>query len=212
MTRITVNQPFTGKQQFSKPDNPFHLSMTPKPLMFCILAFYLLCLTWSCKKDLTAGSDMNLMDNHRNVIDGFLNKDEDLLPKTVEELKLARAASARYQNIGNAVADGYVDIQVVLPNMGFHYMKAAYLDNQFQIDKPEILVYNKKDNGQIELVAVEYAVPIPLMPNQAPEGFTGNSDVWSYNTGFNLWLLHAWVWKNNPDGVFHATNPLVHVD
>jgi hypothetical protein len=45
----------------------------------------------------------------------------------------------------------------------------------------------------------------------APEGFTGSSDEWDHNTDFGLWLLHAWVWKNNPDGVFNPTNPRVQV-
>jgi hypothetical protein len=71
-------------------------------------------------------------------------------------------------------------------------------------------VYNRKSNGHFELVAVEYAVPIELSPNHAPAGFTGSADVWDRNEGFGLWLLHAWVWHFNPDGVFNPTNPLVH--
>lgn len=182
-----------------------------RQFLLALFALSAIALTGSCKKDMSPGSDMDAMNNHRMVIDGFLNANETLLPKTVEELKLARAASARYQNINNAKADGYTDINVVIPNMGYHFMKTEYVDNHFEIEKPEILVYNKKDNGQIELVAVEYAVPIPLSPNQAPEGFTGQADEWTYSTAFNLWLLHAWVWENNPDGVFNPTNPLVHL-
>jgi len=72
-------------------------------------------------------------------------------------------------------------------------------------------VYNKNEDGSFQLVAAEYAVPIDISPNKPPEGFTGTGDVWDRNTGFGLWLLHAWVWKNNPDGVFNPTNPLVHL-
>ena len=129
---------------------------------------------------------------------------------TAWELQQARAATARYQHLKNAEKDGYEDINVIMPFMGYHYRKLANVDDKFDIRNPEILVYNHDKNGNMELVAVEYAIPIPLSVN-APEGFTGTDDEWNYNTGFGLWLLHAWVWKYNPDGVFNATNPDVHV-
>ena len=128
---------------------------------------------------------------------------------TFLELLKARAATAKYRQFSTAVEDGYADINVVVPNMGYHYMKSTIVDATFEISKPEILVYNKRLNGSFQLVAVEYAVPISVTPNTAPKGFTGSADVWERNTGFGLWLLHAWIWKFNPDGVFHNTNPLV---
>lgn len=129
---------------------------------------------------------------------------------TAWELQQARAATARYQHLKNAEKDGYEDIETVMPNMGYHFMKKTIVDDKFDIRNPEILVYNHDENGNMELVAVEYAIPIPLSLN-APEGFTGTGDEWNYNTTFGLWLLHAWVWKYNPDGVFNPTNPDVHV-
>lgn len=130
--------------------------------------------------------------------------------KTLWELLQARIATAKYRNINRAIEDGYADIDVVVPNMGHHYMKTSIVDATFDARKPEILVYNKKEDGSFQLVAVEYAVPIDLSPDKAPKGFTGNGDVWDRNTGFGLWLLHAWVWYYNPDGIFNPTNPLVH--
>jgi hypothetical protein len=127
------------------------------------------------------------------------------------ELLEARAATAKYRDFDKAVADSFVDINVVVPNMGYHFMKSSIVDAKFEIRKPEILVYNKKLNGKFELVAVEYAVPISATPDKAPEGFTGSADVWERNTVFGLWLQHAWIWKFNPAGVFHDTNPRVTV-
>ena len=124
------------------------------------------------------------------------------------ELQQARAASARYRKMENAIKDGYIDIDVILPNMGHHYMKPSLVDENFDPKSPEILVYNKDDNGNFQLVAVEYAVPLNL---PMPQGFSGSTDVWSGTSGFPLWLLHAWVWSYNPDGVFNPTNPLVHL-
>ena len=130
---------------------------------------------------------------------------------TLSELLRARAATAKYRDFERAKADSFADINVVVPNMGYHFMKSAIVDAKFEITRPEILVYNKRLNGKFELVAVEYAVPISLSPDKAPEGFTGSADVWERNTDFGLWLQHAWIWQFNPDGVFHDTNPLVQV-
>ena len=164
-----------------------------------------------CQKEGSEGLlNLGFSTTTEKVENGFLNPEENLSPQTITELKKARAATAKYRNINNAIADGYADINVVVANMGFHYMKSTLADANFEIEKPEILVYNEKENGRIDLVAVEYAVPIPLTPNAAPQGFTGNNDVWTYSTQFNLWLLHAWVWEYNPAGVFNPTNPLVH--
>src|SRR5687768_8257173 len=58
-----------------------------------------------------------------------------LSPATRREIARARMATARYHNISRAIADGYVDIDVVIPNMGFHYLRPAILDETFDIEK-----------------------------------------------------------------------------
>ena len=152
------------------------------------------------------GSTQNLKPDEANA-------DMDtaaLSKKTVMELQEVRVATAKYLDINNALADGYVDIHVVMPNMGYHFEKASLVDSVFNIRKPELLVYNKRQDGGFNLVAVEYAVPLNQSLH-APTGFTGTHDVWDHNTAFGLWTLHAWVWKDNPDGVFSPMNPYVHV-
>ncbi|MBP1631592.1 MAG: hypothetical protein H6Q15_2485, partial [Bacteroidetes bacterium] len=47
------------------------------------------------------------------------------------ELQLAKIATARYNNIENAIADGYVDINIVVPGMGHHYLKVENLNETF---------------------------------------------------------------------------------
>jgi hypothetical protein len=128
--------------------------------------------------------------------------------QTTWELQQARAATAKYKSLSKAIEDGYQDINVIAPNMGYHYMKPSLVDGNFDYSQPEILVYNKGENNEYNLVAVEYAVPLNL---QRPQGFSGTLDVWDGNAGFQLWLLHAWVWQHNPLGVFNPTNPDVHV-
>jgi hypothetical protein len=142
-----------------------------------------------------------------NVLTQYTNLPE----QTRQELQAVQYATVRYRYLDNAITDGYTDINVVVENMGFHYMKASLADTVFDYRKPEILVYNKNHEGVVELVAVEYAVPIALHPEGAPEGFTGSADVWKRDTGFGLWLLHAWVWSYNANGVFNPTNPGIHL-
>lgn len=131
-----------------------------------------------------------------------------LSDQTTWELQQARAATAKYRNIENAIKDGYADIEVDVEHMGHHFMKTAIVDSVFDLTQPEILVYNKDEKGNQELVAVEYAIPLSY---PRPEGFTGTSDSWKDDSGFPLWLLHAWVWAYNPVGVFNWTNPAVHL-
>ncbi len=85
-------------------------------------------------------------------------------------------------------------------------MKSGLLDSAFEVEQPEVLVYLPGNDGHMEVV--EYAVPLNLSAT-APEGFRGSADEWFANQQFQLWTLHAWVWKENPDGVFNATNRLV---
>jgi hypothetical protein len=145
-----------------------------------------------------------------NSDDDFRKSHKRLGLRTILELLQARWATYKYRDLQAAKDDGYRDIGVIVENMGHHYMKDALVDEKFDASKPEILVYNKLADGRFKLVAVEYAVPIEKTPNKAPRGFTGDADVWDRNTGFGLWLLHAWVWYKNPSGVFSPTNPDVH--
>ncbi len=154
----------------------------------------------------------NSLDNPISTQDQFkvesYQNGERILGKLQQELAQVKSATARYHNIANAEEDGYEDIDLFAPNQGWHYLKAGLVDEIFDMEKPEILVYAPGSSGVLVLVAVEYAVPVTLSPN-APDGFTGAEDVWEINTDFGLWVLHAWVWSDNPDGMFNPTNPLV---
>jgi hypothetical protein len=150
------------------------------------------------------------IENQKMITDATFtgSNNSHLSFKTIFELRQAKAATAKYQDIENAIADGYVDIAVDVENMGHHFMKLSLVDGVFDHKRPEILVYNKDKNGKQRLVAVEYAIPLS---EPKPEGFTGDADVWDGNAGFGLWLLHAWVWEYNPAGVFNSTNSNVHL-
>jgi hypothetical protein len=130
-------------------------------------------------------------------------------PLAVLQLDQARTAADKYFDVDKAVADGYTDIGVFMPNMGWHYLNNTLLDEKFDWTRPELLVYaDDPCGGKRKLVAVEYAVPLALS-KKAPAGFVGRADEWDANQTFQIWTLHAWVYEFNPDGVFAAFNPRV---
>jgi hypothetical protein len=127
-------------------------------------------------------------------------------PAALAQVESVRHATARFLDEQQALNEGYVDIGVFYPNMGHHYLKPELLDETFELEKPELLVYvDDPCGGGRRLVAVEYAVPLALA-DRAPAGFVGPDDAWSINQQFQLWTLHAWLFEYNPAGVFASHN------
>ena len=137
--------------------------------------------------------------------------DNDELDPWQLEIDALKAATAKYKNVEVATAEGFFDASGFVPNMGHHYILPPRIDATIELDKPEILLYAPGDNGVMEFIAVEYAVPIEDMDNPGlpPEGFTGDEDVWEINPNLEQWQLHVWINKENPDGIFTAHNPAV---
>jgi len=137
---------------------------------------------------------------------------ESLSSATLAELARARNATARYHDVATALADGYVQ-RVFAPGEGFHFVNAGLMDCTFDIEHPEILLYEPSGEG-LKLVGVEYAVRNTCTAS-APEGFTGDSDEWEGPNaeGRPMWALIVWLWLGNPNGVFaeppHPQIPLV---
>jgi hypothetical protein len=176
-------------------------------------------LSTGCQKEgiNSPADEVQTMNSSVAAVESNVTNDySGLTSQTMWELQQARAATARYRDIKNALKDEYADIAVDVEGMGHHFMKSSIVDGVFDIRHPEILVYNKNEDGTQELVAVEYAVNLyaddaHTIKTPRPEGFTGSADVWNDDSGFPFWLLHAWVWSYNPDGVFNWTNPTVHL-
>jgi hypothetical protein len=138
-------------------------------------------------------------------------QDDTTRPASEAELDRAHTATSKYQDVGRAVADGYVDAKIVTQGMGHHYLNASLIDDKFDPERPEILVYAPDNAGRMQLVAVEYAVPLDKATN-APSGFAGTSDSWEHSTKYGLWTLHAWIWRDNAAGVFAPMNAGVQLD
>ena len=98
-----------------------------------------------------------------------------------------------------------------LGGMGFHFGKTTAIDATADVLEPEVLLYEPEKNGSLRLVAVEYIIPYALRPrNGPPPTLFGQPFV--QNDAFELWGLHAWVWRNNPAGMFADWNPDVNCD
>ena len=135
---------------------------------------------------------------------------DNLSAATNQQLAQARRATARYHDIAQAEADGYVNINIYEGGEGLHYVNFGLVDATFDPAHPEVLLYAPVPHeNRMELVAVEYVVPLSLSSGP-PAGFAGDADVWRENSeGLGLWELNAWIWLNNSNGIFAFKNPRV---
>jgi len=93
--------------------------------------------------------------------------------------------------------------------MGYHYVNFNLLDLDLDPSNPEILLFVPGENGELRLGAVEYAVPIDLWDEGSivPPRILGQSLHPNDELGF--YVLHAWLYEENPSGVFADWNPEV---
>jgi len=130
-----------------------------------------------------------------------------------QDLATLRQVTASFHNFDKAIAAGWAAqitpcMESAAGGMGFHYGNVALIDGSARVDQPELLLYEPGSNGQLRLVAVEYIIPYTFRSRDAtPPVLFGRE--FKHNDVFQLWALHAWVWKDNPSGIFADWNPLV---
>jgi hypothetical protein len=134
-----------------------------------------------------------------------------------KDLATLRQVTASFHEFGKATAAGWSAkitgcmTDPTLGGMGFHYGNTALIDGTARVDQPELLLYAPEKNGSLRLVAVEYIIPYAFHSRDAaPPVLFGKPFV--QNDVFQLWGLHAWVWENNPSGMFANWNPNVNCD
>jgi hypothetical protein len=95
--------------------------------------------------------------------------------------------------------------------MGIHRLNPALLDDKIEADKPELLVYERRSDGSLKLVALEYLI-FQSLSNGRPSLFGRPFDEVPADNRYGIpasWALHAWIWKPNPSGMLNAWNPRV---
>ena len=116
------------------------------------------------------------------------------------DVQALRAATARFHNVKAALASGRVDLDLCFDQMGEHYADpATFGDGILDPLAPEALVYEHRGR-HLQLVAVEWVSTTPGEVRGVPLHL---------NEALGVYVLHAWVWEKNPDGVLADFNPQV---
>ena len=136
---------------------------------------------------------------------------------TQNDLAKVRRATAQYHRTAAAQAAGY-DLVPGLDHcfnnpgvgaMGFHYIDTSILDTTVDLLNPEAMVYAPGPNGKLQLAAVEYIVPAETWDAENSELPQLLGQHFHLNQALGVYVLHAWIWKHNPSGIFEDWNPNV---
>jgi hypothetical protein len=141
-----------------------------------------------------------------------------------DDLAAARQATARYHDLSKA--DGYGEFRdaqgiacIAEPGqgaMGIHYVNGSLVgETTVDATTPEALVYEPRENGKLQLVALEYIVfqsAWDAEHSSPPSLFGHEFGLVTSPNRYGLppfYELHAWLWKPNPSGMFYEWNPNV---
>src|SRR5215203_3602233 len=174
------------------------MKMTPFSATFLLTALLLIPFT-SCKKELrNQTAEENLSSQNRSSED--------------ELLKSLRSATSRFHSTTQAMNEGHIPDEhcVSVPGlggMGYHWVNPALVDPEFDMLKPEAILYATGAGGKLRLVALEYIV---VNVGQARPMFGSQPfDVGGTPLAAPHWSLHVWLYENNPSGMFRPFNPNV---
>ena len=134
------------------------------------------------------------------------------------ELATVKRATVHFRNTETARLAGY-DLRDGLDHcfdnqpvgaMGYHFINTDILDAEVDVLKPEAMVYAPGPRGQLKLAAVEYIVDQASWdaanPGEVPEVLGQELHA---HSSLPIYILHAWIWRNNPSGMFEDCNPNV---
>jgi hypothetical protein len=135
-----------------------------------------------------------------------------------------KSSTARFHDVEKAKEAGYTvtvfdkaGLQCIAQPgegaMGIHLLNPNLLDDKIDADQPELLVYERRNDGSMKLVALEYLVfQSAWTGGGKPSLFGQDFDEIKAGNRYGIppsWALHAWIWKPNPSGMLHAWNPRV---
>lgn len=167
--------------------------------------------------------------------------DEDLCAKLDEQLAAATRIAEKYPTYGDAKKDGWQLVTPAVPGMGSHTMNFGLVDDTFNLDEPEMIMFDG-NYEEAHIVGLSYYVikPGEIEPDV---GFEGPNDRYHRHLGLCIvggkvlgaestseedckaaggfkadgdggWMQHTWVVKGceSPWGMFSGLNPLVDWD
>lgn len=150
------------------------------------------------------------------------------LPDLPPELAAVRTALDRFQDPYAALREGYFSTLGCLEfpgggaegqmayrpgAMGVHFLNPGYIGPTLDPLKPQVLLYEWADEA-LRLTGAEWFAPVAVAP-EAPTIFDrplegpmeGHEPI--LPAELHHWDLHVWLWKENPNGLFHPTNSAV---
>lgn len=140
-------------------------------------------------------------------------------------LRRAKHASERYRRIEAAIADGYRRVGIDFPTLGEHWAHiATAATGGLDPERPPVLIYVRA-GGVPALAGLAYTSL--LQPGESYPEWPAGSHVWHEHNGsveeesaplshalmvpargrVRVAVMHAWVWVENPDGVWMSDNP-----
>jgi hypothetical protein len=161
------------------------------------------------------------------------------LQQAAGQLAAARQATMKYQDVRAAEADGYRAIGPDVPGMGIHYVREGGSREFSVAEPPILLYERDATSAAgLRLVGVSYLVvsaagadgqpstsPFPkalaswhkhnnvcVLPDKSASVQLTEEQCTTRGGRFTAetsWMVHAWIWKDSPTGVFSPTNPLV---
>jgi hypothetical protein len=141
-------------------------------------------------------------------------------------LRQVRAATERFQNVEVAESSGYELLFGCVSGdsagaMGLHYVNLTILNSTNQsgvmeVDHPQIVIYEPTADGHLRLTGADYLVYAAawdkLHPGDPPQLMGQAFHLFDAPNRFGLpafYTLHAWAWKDNPNGAFVNWHPNV---
>ena len=124
----------------------------------------------------------------------------------VKDLYLSTVGCVHYDGMK---MEGHMDYPK--GGMGVHFVNLTI--TQLDPLRPNVLIYEPVGD-KLELVAVEWLVPLPAAkerPSLLGQEFQGPMEGHEplIPQGFHHYDLHAWLFKDNPNGMFSPTNPSI---
>ncbi len=144
------------------------------------------------------------------------------------EIDALRQSLLKYRDVYTAIRDGYFStvgcvhydgmkveghVEYTKGAMGIHFVNTSLVGPTPDPMRPAILMYEPRE-GKLELIGVEWIVPMNSVkerPKLFGQEFLGPMEGHEpiIPREFAHYDLHAWLFKENPLGLFAPTNPEV---
>ena len=183
-------------------------------------------------------ADSGAHDSHVGPQAWVAMTDQEECDTLAAELEQARAVALKYPTAGDAMDAGWVRVAPYLPGIASHFMRYEYVDGVFDIDEPEMILYDGNDRDA-RVVGLSYYINHDGT-DPPTQGFTGPNDHFHRHIGLcqgaggvigdsattaeecealggrkadgsRGWMNHVWIVPGceSPWGVFSAASPLL---